>query len=50
MEGLGRRFKLLGVDSPVMAIADNCCQVSAAVKKFFPDIDMCLDVWHFMMR
>ncbi|EIW64988.1 uncharacterized protein TRAVEDRAFT_159779 [Trametes versicolor FP-101664 SS1] len=33
-----------------MATVDNCCHVKAAILKVFPDISVCLDVWHFMMR
>ncbi|KAH9855088.1 hypothetical protein C2E23DRAFT_725157 [Lenzites betulinus] len=33
-----------------MATVDNCCHVKATIHKVFPDISVCLDVWHFMMR
>ncbi|KAI0658951.1 hypothetical protein C8Q70DRAFT_899100, partial [Cubamyces menziesii] len=48
--GLKRRFALLGVANPEMAVVDNCCHVKNAIKHVFPDIAVCLDVWHFMMR
>ena len=50
IQGLARRFALLGIDAPEMAIADNCCHVKNALVKVFPRIRVCLDVWHFMMR
>ena len=50
LRGLKRRFELLGIDPPEIAIADNCCQVRAVLVKVFESIWVCLDVWHFMMR
>ncbi len=49
--GLKRRFTLLGITDPEMAVVDNCRHnVKAAIKKAFPDIVVCLNVWHFIMR
>lgn len=50
LTGLKRRFALLGVADPEMAIVDNCCHVKNAIRRVFPDISVLLDVWHFMMR
>ncbi len=50
LEGVARRLHLLDFAQPEMATADNCCHVRAAIRKVFPDIDVVLDVWHFIMR
>lgn len=50
LTGLKRRFTLLGVADPEMAIVDNCCHVKNAFRRVFPDIAVLLDVWHFLMR
>ncbi|KAI0742908.1 hypothetical protein C8Q80DRAFT_1053238, partial [Daedaleopsis nitida] len=48
--GIKRRLNLLGCAEPEVAVADNCCHVKHAIRRVFPDIAVCLDVWHFMMR
>ncbi|KAJ7130666.1 hypothetical protein C8R46DRAFT_1236100 [Mycena filopes] len=48
--GLKRRCEELGIPFPVMITVDNCCQVARDILKVFPDIQICLDVYHFMMR
>ncbi|KAI0704824.1 hypothetical protein C8Q76DRAFT_631245 [Earliella scabrosa] len=50
LQGLKRRFALLGIEDPEIAVADNCCHVKITIRKVFPGISVCLDVWHFMMR
>ncbi|KAI0746420.1 hypothetical protein C8Q80DRAFT_1219861 [Daedaleopsis nitida] len=46
---LKQQFTLLGVAKPKVVIADNCCHVKSPIKRMFPQIAVCLDVWHFMM-
>ncbi|KAI0698413.1 hypothetical protein C8T65DRAFT_581918, partial [Cerioporus squamosus] len=50
LDGIRRRLEMLDIASPEIAVADNCCHVKAAIRKVFPDIDVVLDVWHFVMR
>ena len=50
LRGLKRRFALLGLPEPEIAVVDNCCHVKNAYLNVFPAICVCLDVWHFMMR
>ncbi|KAI0692731.1 hypothetical protein C8T65DRAFT_745002 [Cerioporus squamosus] len=50
LDGIRRRLELLDVASPEIAVVDNCCHVKAVIRKVFPDIDVVLDVWHFVMR
>lgn len=50
LAGYRRRCDALGVSYPEMAVADNCCQVEAAVKTHFPQVPVKLDVYHCIMR
>ncbi|KAJ6450330.1 hypothetical protein DFH09DRAFT_1400157 [Mycena vulgaris] len=48
--GLKKRCEELGIDLPEMIVVDNCCQVRSEILKALPEIAICLDVYHFMMR
>ncbi|KAJ6452711.1 hypothetical protein C8R47DRAFT_1256076 [Mycena vitilis] len=48
--GLKNRCNELGVPFPDMLVSDNCCQIDKEVRRALPDIQICLDVFHFMMR
>ncbi|KAJ7026747.1 hypothetical protein C8F04DRAFT_966119, partial [Mycena alexandri] len=48
--GIRRRCLELGIPFPLMITVDNCCQVAKDILKAFPEIQICLDVYHFMMR
>ncbi|KAJ7635469.1 hypothetical protein DFH06DRAFT_675131 [Mycena polygramma] len=50
LTGLKKRCEELGVPFPQMFVADNCCQIEKEVRRALPDIQICLDVFHFMMR
>ncbi|KAJ6484175.1 hypothetical protein C8R45DRAFT_931628 [Mycena sanguinolenta] len=50
LEGIKKRCQELGVELPEMLVADNCCQVEKEAHRSMPDLQMCLDVYHFMMR
>jgi hypothetical protein len=50
LEGIKRRCEELGMELPSMLVADNCCQIEKEAHKAMPDIQICLDVYHFMMR
>ncbi|GBE82885.1 hypothetical protein SCP_0412720 [Sparassis crispa] len=50
LAGLKRRGELLQVPDPVLAVVDNCCHVRKSIKKALPEIDVVLDVWHFVGR
>ncbi|CDO77058.1 hypothetical protein BN946_scf184455.g8 [Trametes cinnabarina] len=50
LRGLKRRFGLLEVPDPEIAVSDNCCHVRKAIINVFPDAHVCLDVWHTLMR
>ncbi|KAJ7161440.1 hypothetical protein C8R43DRAFT_947636 [Mycena crocata] len=50
LEGLKRRCEELGVNLPEMIVVDNCCQVEKEIRRALPEIAICLDVYHFMMR
>ncbi|KAK6969492.1 hypothetical protein R3P38DRAFT_3500892 [Favolaschia claudopus] len=50
LEGLKRRFALLGVDDPEMVTVDNCCHVRSGILQVFPLIKVLLDVHHLLMR
>jgi hypothetical protein len=50
LEGINRRCEELGMELPSMLVADNCCQIEKEAHKAMPDIQICLDVYHFMMR
>lgn len=40
----------MGVALPIIAIVDNCCSVREYLLRGIPDIEVVLDVYHFMMR
>ncbi|KAJ7094400.1 hypothetical protein C8R44DRAFT_835389 [Mycena epipterygia] len=48
--GLAKRCGELGVPLPSMIVVNNCCQVETEILKALPNIAICLDVYHFMMR
>ncbi|KAJ7079416.1 hypothetical protein B0H15DRAFT_914092 [Mycena belliarum] len=48
--GIKRRCEALGLPLPEMIVVDNCCQVEKEIHKALPDIQVCLDIYHFMMR
>ncbi|KAJ7029100.1 hypothetical protein C8F04DRAFT_1188031 [Mycena alexandri] len=48
--GIRRRCVELGISFPLMITVNNCCQVAKDILKAFPDIQICLDVYHFMMQ
>ncbi|KAJ7157749.1 hypothetical protein C8R46DRAFT_909000, partial [Mycena filopes] len=48
--GIKKRCEELGIPFPTMITVDNCCQVAKDILKAFPEIQICLDVYHFMMR
>ncbi|KAJ6497153.1 hypothetical protein C8R47DRAFT_1212691 [Mycena vitilis] len=50
LTGLKKRCEELGVPFPQMFVADNCCQIEKEVRRAIPDIQICLDVFHFMIR
>ena len=50
LAGLRRRYEELGIPLPIMCVVDNCCTVSGIIKKYFEDIKVLLDVYHFIMR
>ncbi|KAJ7872646.1 hypothetical protein B0H14DRAFT_2291039, partial [Mycena olivaceomarginata] len=50
LEGINRRCEELGMELPSMLVAENCCQIEKEAHKAMPDIQICLDVYHFMMR
>ena len=50
LEGIKCRCDALGVAYPEMAVVDNCCHVRGDIQKVFKDIDVALDIWHFMKR
>ena len=50
LEGLRRRYEELGLAFPGIATVDNCCTVEAIIKAVFPEIEVKLDVHHFVMR
>ncbi|KAJ7182935.1 hypothetical protein C8R43DRAFT_968527 [Mycena crocata] len=50
LEGIKARCKALGVDLPEIVVVDNCCHVRNKILESMPDIAICLDVYHFMMR
>jgi hypothetical protein len=41
---------ILGIKFPEIAVVDNCCHVQRAIKEVFEDIEVVLDVYHFMRR
>lgn len=50
LRGLKRRLDFLGVPYPKIMTVDNCCQVINFLLKIFPDLEVVLCVWHFVMR
>jgi hypothetical protein len=50
LEGLKRRCIALGVPEPEMAVVDNCCSVHNQLTNSMPDLQVVLDVYHFLMR
>ncbi|KAJ7467666.1 hypothetical protein FB451DRAFT_1178035 [Mycena latifolia] len=48
--GIKKRCEELGIDLPEMIVVDNCCQVEKEIHKALPDIQICLNIYHFMMR
>lgn len=35
---------------PIIAVVDNCCDVRNFLVRGIPDLEVVLDVYHFMMR
>lgn len=50
LEGIALRHTVMGVALPIIAIVDNCCSVREYLLRGIPDIEVVLDVYHFMMR
>lgn len=50
LEGFKRRCEEIGVPLPEMVIVDNCCHVRSSIVKALPEVDVVLDVWHFLAR
>ncbi|KZP11522.1 hypothetical protein FIBSPDRAFT_756586, partial [Athelia psychrophila] len=50
LKGIKTRLDILGVPLPEMVVVDNCCQVRARILRALPDVQVVLDVYHFMMR
>lgn len=50
LDGLKKRCVLLGVSEPELAVVDNCCQVRGHLNKSMPNLEVVLDVYHFLMR
>ncbi|KAI0682549.1 hypothetical protein BC835DRAFT_1311466 [Cytidiella melzeri] len=50
LAGLRRRLEILGVPLALIAVADNCCTVAAAVEKNLPGSFLGLDLKHFKGR
>jgi hypothetical protein len=50
LSGIRRRFEELGIPFAEMMVVDNCCHVRNEILKWFPDIVVVLDVYHFLMR
>ena len=50
LEGIKNRLRVLGASDPEMATVDNCCKVRSEILKWFPEIHVLLDVYHFLMR
>ncbi|GBE84639.1 hypothetical protein SCP_0606180 [Sparassis crispa] len=50
LAGLRQHGELLQVPDPMLAVVDNCCHVRKSIKKALPEIDVMLDVWHFVGR
>ncbi|KAJ7081765.1 hypothetical protein B0H15DRAFT_912554 [Mycena belliarum] len=48
--GIKKRCEELGIVLPEMIVVDNCCQVEKEIHKALPGIQICLDIYHFMMR
>jgi hypothetical protein len=49
-EGYKHRCDLLEASYPQQAVVDNCCHIARFIRAVFPEIDIALDVWHFLMR
>ncbi|KAK7012718.1 hypothetical protein R3P38DRAFT_2549502 [Favolaschia claudopus] len=50
LEGIKKRCEELGVELPSMLVSDDCCKIEKEAHKAMPDLQICLDVYHFMMR
>ncbi|KAK7050400.1 hypothetical protein R3P38DRAFT_3173760 [Favolaschia claudopus] len=50
LEGIKKRCEELGVELPSMLVSDDCCKIEKEARKAMPDLQICLDVYHFMMR
>ncbi|KAK6971771.1 hypothetical protein R3P38DRAFT_3297859 [Favolaschia claudopus] len=48
--GIKKRCEELGVELPSMLVSDDCCKIEKEAHKAMPDLQICLDVYHFMMR
>lgn len=40
----------MGVVLPFLAVVDNCCDVRAFLQRGIVNLEVVLDVFHFMMR
>ena len=46
-----KRYEELGLPLPSSVTVDNCCQVRRFIREAFgPDVAVCLDVYHFIIR
>lgn len=50
LEGIALRHTILNVLLPIIAVVDNCCSVRSFLVRGIPDLEVVLDVYHFMMR
>lgn len=50
LEGIRLRHAILDALLPIMAVVDNCCEVRKFLVRGIPDLEVILDVYHFMMR
>lgn len=48
--GIRLRHTILNVLLPTIAVVDNCCNVRKFLVHGIPDLEVVLDVYHFMMR
>jgi hypothetical protein len=50
LEGLKRRCIELDIPFTEMITVDNCCHVRSQIMKALPDVQVVLDVFHFIKR